>query len=173
MSAAIGRPDTTEHAPYYGKYVELVPEGDIVETLRTQFQESLEMFRGISEEKAATRYAPDKWSIKEVLGHVIDGERVFSYRALTFARGDATEIPGFEQDDYVRTGQFDRRTLADLVNEYESVRRGTLTLLGSFDSDAWARRGVANTWEVSVRALGFIIAGHERHHVKVLKERYL
>jgi DinB family protein len=173
MSAATKRPDSSEHAAYYSRYVDLVPEGDIVATLSNQLKDSLTFYRGISEEKAGFRYAADKWSIKEVLGHVIDGERVFSYRALRFARNDGTPLESFEQDDYVRAANSDRRSFADLIAEYESVRRASLSLLASFEPDDWSKRGVASDNEVTVRALAFIIGGHERHHLNVLKEKYL
>jgi hypothetical protein len=129
--------------------------------------------RGLTETQAATRYAPDKWSIKELIGHIIDGERVFAYRLLCFARQDQTPLPGFEQDDYVRAGNFDNRQWSDLVEEFELVRRANLSLLRSLDEEAWMRRGTANDDEVSVRALAYIIAGHETHHMQILRTRYL
>ena len=118
------------------------------------------------------RYQPGKWSVKEVLGHITDGERVFSYRALRFARADQTPIPGFDETKWVPAGHFDRRSLQDLVAEYEAVRAATLALFASFDDEALLRRGKANDAEVSVRALAHIIAGHELHHVGLLRERY-
>jgi len=174
MSAtAPARPDATEYAPYYEKYVSLVPAGDVVETLETQLVETLALLRGLSEERAGSRYEPGKWSVKELVGHLIDSERVFAYRALRFARGDRTPLPGFEQDDYVRGGNFDARPLAELAGEFESVRRATVALLRGLDAEAWQRRGTANESEASVRALAHIIAGHELHHRDVLRTRYL
>lgn len=166
-------PAASEYAPYYGRYVSLVPEGDIVETLTRQMESTLALLGGIDEEKAGWRYAEGKWSIKEVLGHIIDGERIFAYRALRFARNDRTELPGFEQDGYVQYGGFDARSLGDLAQEFESVRRANLLMFGGLDDDAWQRRGVASNAEVSVRALAFIIAGHELHHTGILRTRYL
>ena len=173
MSKALAtRPATTEYAPYYERYVGLVPAGDIVQTLSTQLEETLTALGAIPEAQAGYRYAPGKWSIKEVIGHIIDSERIFAYRALCFARNDNRPIAGFEQDDYMQNSDFDARTLADLAAEFEYVRRGNIMLFDSLSDAAWSRRGIASDVEVSVHALGFIIAGHERHHMKVLKERY-
>ncbi|MFN2597963.1 MAG: DinB family protein [Pyrinomonadaceae bacterium] len=174
MSAtAPARPGTDEYAPYYEKYVSLVPAGGIVETLRRQSADTLALLRSLTEEQAASRYEPGKWSVKEVVGHICDGERVFAYRALRFARNDSTPLPGFDQDPYVAAGNFDARTIRDLADEFESVRAATLSLFASLDEEAWARRGAANDTPVSVRALAHIIAGHELHHVGILREKYL
>jgi hypothetical protein len=167
------RPSAEEYAPYYEKYVSLVPAGDVVETLERQGAETLALLRGLSEEQAASRYEPGKWSVKEVVGHIIDGERIFAYRALRFARGDRTPLPGFEQDDYVSGGDFDARTLSDLTDEFGHVRRATLALLRPLGEAEWRRTGTASDNEVSVRALAHIIAGHELHHLNVLRARYL
>jgi uncharacterized protein (TIGR03083 family) len=174
MSAtAPARPEAGEYASYYEKYVALVPDGDVVKTLERQTAETTALLRSLTEERAASRYEAGKWSVKEVVGHITDAERVFAYRALCFARGERTPLPSFDQDDYMRDANFDARTLSSLVEEYESVRSATLTLLRSLDADAWQRRGTASNNEVSVRALAHIIAGHELHHVKILRERYL
>jgi hypothetical protein len=167
------RPDSSEYAPYYGRYVSLVPEGDILNLLTEQLQSTMSLLEGVSESEADYAYAPGKWTIKEVIGHIIDGERVFAYRALRIARGDRTPLAGFEQDDYVRNGSFGERSLEGLLEEFECVRRSTLHLLGSLNDEAWKRRGTASDNEVSVRALAYIIAGHERHHANVLREKYL
>ena len=167
------RPTSGEYAEYYDRYISLVPEGDIVVTLEKQLDTTLALLGGIDESQANKRYAPDKWSIKELVGHVIDGERVFAYRALRFARNDQTPLSGFEQDDYVRSGGFDDRALADLAEEFEHVREANIILFGSLAPEAWSLRGPANEVEVSVRALVYIIAGHEAHHVTVLKTKYL
>lgn len=169
----MSRPDPSEYAPYYGRYIEQVPGGPIVDVLRTQVRGTLDLLRSVPEAKGDYRYAPGKWSIKQVVGHVVDGERVFAYRALRFGRGDATELPGFEQDDYARDGGFDTRTLRHLTDELEAVRRATLLLLEGFDEAALLRKGIASSNPVSVRALAYIIAGHEMHHVKILREKYL
>jgi len=174
MSArATARPEKTEYPTYAGSYVARVPDGDIVSILGRQLQETLALIRSIPEARGEFRYADGKWSVKEVIGHVIDTERVFAYRALRFARGDATPLEGFEQDDYVRGGSFDKRSLSDLADEYEHVRRATISLFANLDEEAWTRRGTANKNEVSVRGLAFIVAGHERHHVEILRTRYL
>lgn len=172
-AAATPRPDKSEYPAYCEGYIARVPDGDIVGTLGKQLDETLALIKSIPESRGDWRYAEGKWSIKEVVGHVIDGERVFAYRALRFARGDATPLSGFEQDDYVLGGAFDKRSLSDLANEYEHVRRATLSLLSNLDAEAWSRRGAANNNEVTVSALAFIIAGHERHHVEILRTRYL
>jgi hypothetical protein len=172
-AVAMTHPPSSEYAPYYERYTSLVPQGDIVTILTKQLEETIPLLRGINEAKAGYRYAPDKWSIKQLLGHINDGERVFSYRALRFARNDSQPLTGFEQDDYVQAGDFDERAFADLVNEFEHVRRATIDLLRPLSDEAWLRRGVANDAEISVRALAFIMAGHVAHHVQILKERYL
>jgi hypothetical protein len=172
-NSTISRPEATEYAPDYGKYIDLVPEGDLIATLIQQINDTLALLRGLSEAQAETRYEPGKWSIKEVLGHLIDSERVMSYRALRIARADETPLPGFEQDDYVRAANFDARTLANLLEEYMAVRAATVALFRNLEAAAIARRGTANNVPVTVRALAYIIAGHERHHVNVLQTKYL
>ncbi|MBA2734297.1 MAG: DinB family protein [Acidobacteria bacterium] len=167
------RPDASEYASYYEKYVSLVPEGEIVATLSHQLDETLSTLRGLTEAQANSRYAPGKWSVKELIGHVIDGERIFGHRAFCFARNDQAALPGFEQDDYVRAANFDARQLSDLADEFEHVRRANLFVLRSLDNEAWLRRGTASDNEVSVRALAYIMAGHETHHLRILRERYL
>ncbi|MDZ7362375.1 MAG: DinB family protein [candidate division KSB1 bacterium] len=169
----ISRPEPTEYAPYYGKYIELVPAGDLIDALIQQMNDMLALLRGLSEAQAETRYEPGKWSIKEVLGHLIDTERVMSYRALRIARADETPLPGFEQDDYVRAANFDARSLPNLLEEYLGVRGATVALFRNFDAATIARGGTANNVPVTVRALAYIIAGHERHHVQVLRTKYL
>jgi uncharacterized damage-inducible protein DinB len=170
---AATQPGANEYAPYYGKYISLVPEGDVVATLSRQLDDTVALLRGLTEEQAESRYAPDKWSVKEVVGHIIDTERIFGHRAFRFARNDQTPLPGYEQDDYVRAGEFSKRSLADLVQEFEHVRRANLYLLRSLNETAWLRRGTASENEVSVRALAYILAGHESHHVEIIRTRYL
>jgi DinB family protein len=170
---AIAAPDPSEYAPYYGKYVTLVSGQDVVAALEDQPRDTLALLAALSEEQGDYRYAPGKWSIKEMLGHVIDAERVFSYRALRFARNDGTPLASFEQDDYVRAGNFGNRRLADLIEEFIAVRRATVWLFRTLGAEAWMRRGVASGNPVSVRAVAYIIAGHELHHRTVLREKYL
>jgi uncharacterized damage-inducible protein DinB len=172
-TSPIVRPQSDEYVPYYGKYISLVPDSDLVETLRAQVGETVSLLRTIPEERASDRYAPDKWSIKEVVGHMADVERIMTYRALRIARADATPLPGFDQNAYVPAANFDTRSLASLAHELEEVRRATVAFLETLEPDAAARRGSANNDEISARALAYIIAGHERHHVAILRDRYL
>ncbi len=169
----VARPEASEYAPYYGRYLENVPEGDLFEVLATQPDETAALLEEIGEARADYRYALGKWSVKEIVGHLIDTERVFAYRALRFARGDRSALPGFDQDAYVAAAHFDNRPLADLVEEFRLGRRANVRLFRSFDAAALRRSGTANGVEMSVRALLYIIAGHERHHRQILRERYL
>ena len=167
------RPEASEYAAYYDRYISLVPGNDVLSSLGQQLPQTLALISPLTEEEGAYRYAADKWSIKEAVGHVIDTERVMSYRALRIARNDQTPMEGFEQDDYVRYGPFGHCQVSDLVEEFGHVRNATLSLFRSLDPEAWPRRGSANKNEISVRALAYIIAGHELHHRNVLRERYL
>ena len=166
------RPEANEYAEYYGKYIAKVPGTDVLGVLESQRLQVLQLFAGRSERDGNFRYASDKWTIKEVLGHVTDAERIFAYRALRIARGDQTPLASFEQDDYVKNGGFASRTLADLVEEFGAVRGASVALFRSFDNAAWSKRGVASQKEVTVRALGFITAGHQIHHRVILEEQY-
>jgi hypothetical protein len=168
----IAHPQPDEYAPYYGRYISLVEGEDILSTLDQQRRQTMMLLSGRDEEDGDFRYAPEKWSAKEVLGHVCDTERVFAYRALRISRADATPLEGFEQDDYVRNGPFAHCALADLVEDFIAVRRAILSLLRNLDEAAWMRREVANKNEVSVRAIAYIIAGHELHHRRILEEKY-
>jgi uncharacterized damage-inducible protein DinB len=169
----VARPEPGEYNPYYDRYVSLVPQGDILNTLEAQRRQMLLLLSGRDDADGNFRYAPGKWSASEVLGHVCDTERIFAYRALRISRGDQTPIEGFEQDDYVKNGPFGREPLSEIIEDYIAVRRATLTLLRNLDEAACTRRGVANKNEVTVRALAYIIAGHERHHRRILEEKYL
>jgi DinB superfamily len=167
------RPKPGEYTPYYDRYISLVPANDVLAALEDQRRQMLLLLCGRTEADGDLRYAPAKWSLKEVLGHINDTERIMSYRALRISRGDATPIEGYEQDDYVRNGPFGRRPLADLIEDYIAVRRATVSLFRNLDEAAWGRRGVANKNEVTVRALAYIIAGHELHHRGIIEEKYL
>jgi hypothetical protein len=169
---ALVRPEPGEYNPFYETYVSKVQGGDVIAQLESQRLQTAQLFAASGERDGNFRYAPGKWTIKEVVGHLSDSERVFSYRAMRIARGDQTPLPGFEQDDYVKNGNFGEQSLADLVAEYGAVRAATLALLRSFDAEAGARRGTASDKPITVRALAFIIAGHELHHREILKERY-
>ena len=166
------RPGAGEHVPYYGKYTSLVPDGSIVDTLRAQGAETAALLASVPAAKEEHRYADGKWSVKEVVGHMADAERVFAYRALRFSRGDKTPLASFDENTYVPAGAFGARTLPSLAEEFRAVREATIRLLDGLDESAMSRVGVAAENPITVRALAWIIAGHERHHVAILRERY-
>lgn len=167
------RPVEGEFPSYMTRYFALVPEGDIVETLTRQRSELNQFLTAIPESKGDYRYGPDKWSIKEVIGHMADGERVFGYRALRFSRGDTTPVAGFDENAYVANSRFSSSRLSDLIDELDHLRHTSVHLFSHLDADGMARQGVANDINVSVRALAFMIAGHTNHHIGVLTDRYL
>lgn len=169
----IGRPGPDEYSEYFGRYVSLVPEGDIVAILEQQAGTTAALLASLSEVQGAHRYAPGKWSIKEVVGHVADTERVFSYRAAHFSRGDPAPLPSMDQDIWWAGAESSRRTLASLAGELAAVRASTLALATSLSPAQAARRGIASEHQVSVRALVYLCAGHEAHHLRILQERYL
>jgi hypothetical protein len=171
--ATSSRPSASEYAPYYDKYVQRVPDDDIVAVLRNQIADTAALLRTAPPDRADGAYAPGKWTLKEVVGHLIDVERVMSYRALRFSRNDATDLPGFEENAFVANSNFSRRTLSDLVDELEAVRVATVHLAKHIDADALMHQGTANNTVVSVRGLLYIIAGHELHHAALIRERYL
>lgn len=158
---------------YYDSYIDRVRDKEPLKVLEDQMNSTQDLFTSISDEKGNFAYAEGKWTIKELIGHLIDSERVFGYRALRFARGDKTELPGFEQDDYVAAADFSKRSLSDLAEEFYLVRKSNLLLFKSFSEEELSRTGIANGGEVSVEALLYIIVGHENHHINVIKEKYL
>jgi hypothetical protein len=166
------RPKPGEYTPYYDRYISLIPGNDIIGTLAAQLPKTVALLDSRGEADGAFRYAPGKWTVKEAVGHVIDTERIMSYRALRIARNDRTPIEGFEQDDYVRDGPFADLRLADLVEEFKSVRAATVAFFRGLRTTDWTRRGIANKNEISVRALAYVIGGHELHHRHILEERY-
>uniref|UniRef100_Q027H9 DinB-like domain-containing protein n=1 Tax=Solibacter usitatus (strain Ellin6076) TaxID=234267 RepID=Q027H9_SOLUE len=168
----ISKPDQSEHAPYYGRYIDMVPDGDILGTLAAQIGVTLTELRKISEQDSLHRYAQGKWSVREIVGHLIDAERIFSYRALRFARNDQTKLPGFEQDDYIAAANFDERPWSDLIDEFYAVRRSSIAMFRGLSEEAWTRTGIANDTPMSVRAAAYVIAGHERHHLGIIREKY-
>ena len=172
LATVISRPEPGEYNPYYDRYISLVKSDDIIAELEKQAPETIALLRSATA-KADFRYEPGKWSVKEVVGHVNDTERMMTYRAVRIARGDKTPIEGFEQDDYIRGGNFGQRSLADLIDEFAAIRQSTLAFFRHLDADAAARIGTANKNNISVRALPFIIAGHELHHRRILVEKYL
>jgi hypothetical protein len=167
------RPQPGEYAPNYETYVSKAAGDDVLRVLAEQLVQFPKLFAGRRESDGDFRYAPGKWSIKEMIGHINDTERIFAYRALRIARDDQTPMEGFEQDDYVRAAPFARCPLINLLEEFTDVRRASLALFRPLDEAAWLRRGVANKNEVTVRAVAYIIAGHLRHHAALYEERYL
>ena len=167
------RPQPDEYAHFYETYISLVETGDIIASLNAQAIETMAVLSRLPESQGDFRYEPGKWSVKQVLGHINDSERIFAYRALRISRNDPKPMEGFEQNEYVDNGGFERRSLSGMIDEFNAIRRATLLLFESFDNEAWLRRGVANQYEVSVLALAWIIAGHELHHRSILKTKYL
>jgi hypothetical protein len=167
------RPGADEHAPFYSGYIARVPTGNILDAMQAQHSTLLDLLSGVSDEHAERAYAPGKWTLKEMVQHVVDSERVFSFRALWFARGDRAALPGFEQDDWIEPSAASDRRLPSIADEFRAVRESTVALFSGLPSSAWTRRGIASEREVSVRALAFIIVGHALHHEAILRERYL
>lgn len=166
------RPAASEYAPYYARYVDRVPSGDIIGLLDTQLDDTLRLLDGLSDEDAGFRYAPDKWSIKQVVGHMIEAERIFAYRALAFSRNESKRLPGYEQDDYVGAANFDDQSWRGLLDELRAVRKATVYFFRSLNDTMMERTGIASEVSFTVRALAYIIAGHERHHVQLFRDRY-
>jgi uncharacterized damage-inducible protein DinB len=170
----IPKPEANEYAPYANIYIGLLPDdGLILKHLKDNLAVSSAFLRGLSEEKLNFRYAAGKWTIKEILAHIIDDERIYSYRALRFARNDTTELPGFDQDDYALESGANSRSIEDLLHEFATVRTATVSLFDSFDSESLTRSGIASGNIMSVRAAAYHIAGHELRHINIIKERYL
>lgn len=168
--AAVGRPVADEYIPYYGQYIRLVPDGDVVEILAHQIEETTALLAAFTPAQAAWRPAPGEWNALQIVGHLADTERVLAYRALRFARDDATPLPGVDFEAYVPAAGFERRAFADVVAEYAAVRPATVALFRSLDAAAWTRRGLADGQAISVRALAFALAGHELHHLLDLRQ---
>lgn len=164
---------TNEYGPYYKGYIDLAGNDLLIAGLTKSMYRHLNLFSSISEDKMNYAYAEGKWTIKELVVHLIDCERVFAYRALRCARNDKTDLPGFDQDDYVTTSEANNRSKASLIEEYESVRKSTIAMFKSFTDEMLTKVGTANGNPMSPRALGFIIIGHEKHHAKIIRERYL
>ncbi len=169
----IAYPAENDYAPYYGRYIGLVPQGDILRILDSQIGETLRLLGSIDEKKSLHRYASDKWSIREVVGHLSDTERVFSYRALRISRNDPTPLAGFEQNDFVANGNADSIPLKDHLEEFQHVRRASLALFHGMTEEMTGRRGIASDNPITVRAIPFILAGHELHHRGLLQKLYL
>jgi len=168
------KPKEGEYNPYAIMYIKLLPDdGLIIKHLKENFKAGKYFILSVPEERLQYRYAENKWTIKEILVHIMDDERIYAYRALRIARNDKTELPGFEQDDYVPYSRANERSLKNILNEYATIRKATITLFENLDEAAFLRTGVANGHIVSVRALAYHIAGHELHHMSVIRERYL
>jgi hypothetical protein len=165
------RPQAGEYGEYYERYVSLATEGDVVAALTTQLNEMLALLRGLPEATAKTRHAPYTWSVKQVVGHITDADREFGHRAFRFSRNDPTPMPGFDQNPYTDAAPFDACTLESLLDEFEHVRRANLFLFGRLPTEAWSRSGTASGNTVTVRALAYILLGHTRHHLNILRKR--
>lgn len=166
------RPTASEYSPYHAGYVALVPEEDVLSAMEQQSSEMQKVLASLDETRGEHRYAEGKWSVKEVIGHVIDSERIFGYRALAFARGEAQPLPGFDENAYVENASFEDWKLGELAELYAVVRRANIVFFKNLRDEAWERRGTASDVPVSVRGIAYVIVGHERHHLKVLRERY-
>lgn len=167
------KPSADEHAPFYANYVAQAPTGDLVESLAAQGREFTALLRGIPEARGNHRYAEGKWSIKDIVLHLCDAERVFSYRLMRFARNDKTDLPGFDENPYAAIANADAQTLAQLADQFDAVRRATVGLVAPLGDDAMMRSGTANGKAITARALAWVICGHTAHHARVLRERYL
>ena len=167
----MARPDPTEYAPYYEKYVALVSENDILKAMKSAAETGLAFLAGVSESDASVCHPPYTWTIKQVVGHLTDSERVFGYRALRFARGDSTPLPGFDENAYAKAIRLDDIPLGNLLAEFASLRQSHVAFFDHLSEEAWQRRGTANNAAISVRALAFILIGHERHHASIVRKR--
>lgn len=169
----IGPPDRSECAEYYTKYIDQVPAGDIRQVLNAQLADLTSLYSSISDEQSTRRYAPDKWTIRQVASHVNDTERVFSFRAFWFGRGLEAPMPSFDQDIAIKVAGADDRNWQSHIDEFRTVRSATIAFFNALPADAWTRRGVASDNPVTVRALAYIVAGHAAHHARILREQYL
>ncbi len=167
-----GRPNVNEYRPYFSRYIDLVPDGNVTDHLTHGFERTFAALSALTPDQAHHRYAPDKWSVQEVIGHLCDAERVFAYRALRFARADTTPLEGFDEGAWMPYSRFDEREFTGLLDEWRGVRAASVGLFSGLGADAWLRVGTASAHPASVRALSYIIAGHELHHLASFRERY-
>lgn len=167
------KPNANEYAPYYQRYIDLITTDDIIAFYKQQADEIVTLFTSLSEEQASFRYAEGKWTIKEVLAHIVDSERIFGYRVLAISRGDKNPLPGFSENDYVRNGKYENRSLKSLLTEYSHLSSANLELFQALDDEMLTQRGTASGKEVTTKAIMFITVGHEKHHFEVIKSRYL
>lgn len=165
-------PNESDYASAHAPYVALVPEEDVLTAMQQQSSETQKLLASLDEQRASYRYEAGKWSVKEVIGHIADGERIMGYRALAIARGETQPLPGFDENEYVLNAAFDSWKLGDLSEEYALVRRANIVFFKNLPPEAWDRRGTANGAAVTVLGLAYVIVGHERHHLRVLRERY-
>ncbi len=173
MPLTIPRPAESEYSPYFSTYISKVPDVDVLRLLATQIEETSTLLGGLSEQQAMHRYAPGKWSIKQVVGHLAEAERVFGYRALCFARRDAARLPGWDENAYIANADYDRHPLSTLLADLRAARASTVSLFSGFSEDELVRPGHAGDKHYTVRSVAYITAGHERHHLDILRERYL
>lgn len=166
------RPDKEEYASFYEGYIGLVPEGNVIEILEQQADKVSAVIRSLTEEQGNYRYGEEKWSVKEVFGHLIDNERIMSTRLLRIARGDTTPLPGYEENLFMAGHPFEAYTIDDLAEEYEAVRHSTIVMLRHLSPEAWVCKGIVNNYPASARSIACVIAGHELHHLSVLRDRY-
>ena len=169
----MNRPIESEYAPYYQGYIDQVNENEILPVLRSQMDDLDVLLDRVTPEKETFAYSEGKWSIREIVGHLIDGERVFGYRAFCIGRGEKQNLPGFDQDEYMLAAPYNQIDLEDLLSELRLIRLGNMAMFRTFDEASWSRVGTANGNQITARALAFIMAGHVRHHMNVLRERYL
>lgn len=173
MTRPIERPQPSEYAPYYATYIDRIEEGDILEILADQIEQTVTLLSSVPPELEKHSYETGKWSVREVIGHLIDTERVFGYRAFTFARGDEGPLPGMDQDRYAKVSNAGSRSLENLSDELQAVRASTLAFFTGLPDEAWERRGIASDYSFTVRSIPYLIAGHELHHHTGLVENYL
>ena len=169
----VSRPAPSEFAPYYGTYINKVGDGDVLDILARQIDQTVSELSRVSEKDSLYRYAPGKWSIREVVGHLADTERIFVYRGLCFARGETQSLPGFDENAFVAHARFDDRPLGDHLKEFAAIRQASLHFFRGLNAEEWMRKGMANNNPYTVRTIPYIVAGHETHHLGVLRERYL
>jgi hypothetical protein len=167
------RPDTSEYAPYFIPFVQLVPEGSLIDIYERQTESALALLQAVDEERQLFRYAEGKWTLKEVLGHIIDSDRIFSYRILRVGRGDPTALPGFDENLFTAGSNYNDRPWSDLLKEYEAVHRSTLCLYRGLANEAWTRQGTVSQVETTARALAYAGLGHELRHVETIRTKYL
>lgn len=166
------RPEPDEYGEFYKNYIELIDEPNIVQVLIQQGQQTYAVIQRLTTDEASHRYEKDKWSVKEIFGHLVDTERIMAYRALCISRGETTSLPGYDHETYVQEAEFENRSLQSISTEYDALRNSNISMFNSFSKNQTMRKGTANDVTVSVRGLAYIIAGHERHHMQILENKY-